>query len=804
MSNTTNALEAGIESLGLEQPKDSEPYSLKKDLDQPTTEEEASESESDSEDGYYKPSITKEDKNSNVVYSVEYLDKGGTIITRQPWKGPFDLAEARKGVKQKQIPVFEIVAVLETSLRPERYYSEWEVRNILKQGILENPDIKVLQNRTKLIINSVELMTVMRRIVKYYSIDFEAPIVEIMEPYMFIGHYLEDFRRYLKLNQKDSQTIGIQHLRLLLDIYYHSGHQKKVEEEQIRHSQLTCTCETLWLLYKPGTTVYCETNGKIQAYVIRSVRARVNRNPLNNELKSSYEVKLWNLQFDGRFVGRCSKTIEIANFEGERKISSLKIIPCDFIDRQDDGITRKTLEDEGEKWFKLLHGRQMDYAGELLDAGGKEFHGRVYVDSTSYYDLHKKDKPDIYNADGTDVSDDSSSDYNDDISSDYDDDVSSDYDDDVSSDYDDDVSSDYDDEYMPDIYDTNDFLWACYDIIDPVKESSLELQGSDKMSRHRYLLCDRRLFGFDLKSRNWMNLDVAHCKLPNINEKAIDTLVMPLERKNMIKALIQRFTNETPEKGRWAADFIENKGEGQIFLLHGSPGVGKTFTAECIAEHTRRPLMSLACGDIGIDENKMETQLMKWFKLAEKWSAVLLIDEADVFLEQRHVADIKRNSLVSVFLRVIEYYRGIMFLTTNRVSQFDDAFISRIHVIIYYDKLSSDYQKKIWKQFFDKLTNDRPDFLISEEAKNFILHDTRITNIGWNGREIRNAFQTAVALAHYRFLQKPDKTEEDGPTLEQRDIEQVSHMIHEFKSYLTNVRGIDEDRGAFTQDYGTD
>lgn len=57
--------------------------------------------------------------------------------------------------------------------------------------------------------------------------------------------------------------------------------------------------------------------------------------------------------------------------------------------------------------------------------------------------------------------------------------------------------------------------------------------------------------------------------------------------------------------------------------------------------------MSLTCGDIGTDEVRMETNLMKWFNLAENWGAVMLIDEADVFLEKRHVADFKRNSLVS-------------------------------------------------------------------------------------------------------------------------------------------------------------
>lgn len=43
----------------------------------------------------------------------------------------------------------------------------------------------------------------------------------------------------------------------------------------------------------------------------------------------------------------------------------------------------------------------------------------------------------------------------------------------------------------------------------------------------------------------------------------------------------------------------------------------------------------------------MESQLSNWFRLAEKWGAVMLIDEADVYLEQRSKTDLHRNSLVS-------------------------------------------------------------------------------------------------------------------------------------------------------------
>ena len=68
---------------------------------------------------------------------------------------------------------------------------------------------------------------------------------------------------------------------------------------------------------------------------------------------------------------------------------------------------------------------------------------------------------------------------------------------------------------------------------------------------------------------------------------------------------------------------------------------------------------------------------MYWFGLAEQWKAILLLDEADIFLERRATRDIQRNGIVSIFLRRMEYFRGLVFLTTNRVGHIDDAFISR-------------------------------------------------------------------------------------------------------------------------------
>ena len=115
----------------------------------------------------------------------------------------------------------------------------------------------------------------------------------------------------------------------------------------------------------------------------------------------------------------------------------------------------------------------------------------------------------------------------------------------------------------------------------------------------------------------------------------------------------------------------------------GAPGVGKTCTAETVADLVRKPLYSITCGDLGSTAKEIEENLKEHFTLASRWDCVMLLDEADVFLAKRKTEDLHRNSIVSVFLRIMEYYKGLLFLTTNRVGTFDEAFKSRVHISLF-------------------------------------------------------------------------------------------------------------------------
>ena len=227
------------------------------------------------------------------------------------------------------------------------------------------------------------------------------------------------------------------------------------------------------------------------------------------------------------------------------------------------------------------------------------------------------------------------------------------------------------------------------------------------------------------------------------NDQAFSSLVADEDMKELIRALVT--SQLAAEKG---TDLIDNKGNGLIMLLHGSPGTGKTFTAESVAEIAKKPLYPVTCGDIGTKPEVVEKYLESVFHLGIIWDCVVLLDEAEVFLEQRTLNDLKRNALVSVFLRALEYYEGILILTTNRVGTFDEAFKSRIQLALQYDPLEEHQRKQIWRNFIERLRN-----LGEEESIDFddiVLHMGDLAKYPMNGRQIRNSITTARQLAKFK------------------------------------------------------
>lgn len=89
--------------------------------------------------------------------------------------------------------------------------------------------------------------------------------------------------------------------------------------------------------------------------------------------------------------------------------------------------------------------------------------------------------------------------------------------------------------------------------------------------------------------------------------------------------------------------------------------------------------------------------------MATEWDAVILLDEADVFMAERHPQDIARNELVSIFLRELEYFRGIIFLTTNLYDTIDSAFRSRVSLHLLFRPLTAEARLSVWRKFLARV-----------------------------------------------------------------------------------------------------
>ncbi len=195
------------------------------------------------------------------------------------------------------------------------------------------------------------------------------------------------------------------------------------------------------------------------------------------------------------------------------------------------------------------------------------------------------------------------------------------------------------------------------------------------------------MFHLDLHHYVWVHVDdiAPYAYQPELKDK----LVLPPEQTDLIDIL-------TAEMDVLMDDIVAGKSGGTTVLCAGPPGVGKTLTAEVYSEIIRRPLYRVHSGQLGLNVAAMETALKEVLTRAQRWGAVMLIDEADVYIKKRD-DNITMNAVVGVFLRVLEYFNGLLFLTTNRVDDIDEAIVSRCIALIRFYPPDRVDRRKIWQ-----------------------------------------------------------------------------------------------------------
>ncbi|KAI2768374.1 hypothetical protein F4815DRAFT_58946 [Daldinia loculata] len=343
---------------------------------------------------------------------------------------------------------------------------------------------------------------------------------------------------------------------------------------------------------------------------------------------------------------------------------------------------------------------------------------------------------------------------------------------------------------------------------------ALELREED------LVLLPKRMFAYALRERRFVPVNIQFLKPIRREQGVFENLKILKDYKDIVRGLVASHFQKKSLERRYVdmstegpgQDLIQNKGRGLVVLLHGVPGVGKTATAEAVAMEYRKPLFVITCGDLGLTPSEVEYSLNNVFRLANLWDCVLLLDEADVFLSQRSKVDMKRNALVSVFLRVLEYYNGLLFLTTNRVNTIDEAFKSRIHMSLYYPPLDKTQTQDIFRLNLAKLREIEAQRHAMTGEPALVIKDREIIDFAgkhyednarstgcWNGRQIRNAFQIASSLAHHNYTIATEAARANGqqppmaPMLDRSLFDKVQMSTLSFDHHMKESKGFDSE-----------
>lgn len=173
-----------------------------------------------------------------------------------------------------------------------------------------------------------------------------------------------------------------------------------------------------------------------------------------------------------------------------------------------------------------------------------------------------------------------------------------------------------------------------------------------RIEEEDFIFLPRHLVAYILRGRKFVMVDIFSLRDVVTQSGIFDDLKINHKHKRMVKSLVQSHFRKRELQKESASvslgqDLIRGKGSGLFILLHGVPGVGKTATAEAVAQDNKKPLFNITCGDLGFTPSEVEKSLNDIFRLAHLWDCVLLLDEADIFLSKREVSDLKRNALVS-------------------------------------------------------------------------------------------------------------------------------------------------------------
>ncbi|KAI1096478.1 P-loop containing nucleoside triphosphate hydrolase protein [Rostrohypoxylon terebratum] len=572
---------------------------------------------------------------------------------------------------------------------------------------------------TRLYVNSEPLRHLLKDVIGDYPDDpINVDDVQIESPFYSLFYYRKKLEKEGRVRFKEDEESATQ-LKLLINWINAHFEAEIAAYDKCVGELRAISYEYLWTLFPPGAIIHAKVLNQHRAFRVHSCWYEAGETPILN---------IWAdfVDFDGDKLGTRKAELFATKYAGTRQLRELATVPLDLVEGKDE--IRERLIERGRKFESLVGQHFKQYDGIALrktDQGYAKINvkGRVMIDCETYHRIESNDTFDV---------------------------------------------ADFGEKGKHSGANTTIHSNGTRQARGRRKPANAvefvaEKHTLEKLSEEDALIANATVRGYAFAVKQFLDFFVDKVTPIEWNEKCFDDLVLDQDTKKTVQAVVA--THSSNREG--FDDIVKGKGQGLVCVLHGPPGVGKTLTAECVAEYVKRPLYMVSSGDLGVSSGHLDLNLSRIMDLASTWKAVLLIDEADVFLERRSLHDVHRNAMVSVFLRALEYYSGILFLTTNRVSIFDEACKSRIDVPIRYTDLSFASRLQIWRTLCGRVPGGVD---VDEKGlESLAVHDM-------NGRQIKNIIKAAESLATF-----------DGKKVDLEQIEQVVRIQNTFKKDLASA-----------------
>ncbi|KAI0445314.1 hypothetical protein F4803DRAFT_166543 [Xylaria telfairii] len=540
-----------------------------------------------------------------------------------------------------------------------------------------------------------------------------SPVSNITEPYELLFH---NRKRISQTAKEDAGEHTVLHVEQLLEFVKKERPStwEKLEELEAGICR-KIAFEDIWLIYPSGATVFAKDQGGWRAYKVERIESGSSWRP--------EEVQIHCLYLDLDMTGKCltpkREVLTVRGYSSELPIGDLEVVPDWHFKNQED-----FQEDLLEEFLKNLMERGKKFWEYTRNVNHKEYHGQAWPRSSrqgpikividyvtsSKHENFVQNMPGRIGGSATCLA------------------------------------------CLGEALGLSSYLTKAPHDSDVCRAPrNIVNKGSEDPSESVYnsfLFCPSRMWAFSLKHKSWELILPDDIGEVQRQDNALDQLVMKADDKKYVESALHAYQKD--EWGKIGDGMVRGNRGGLTILLHGNPGTGKTFTAECLAAKYGIPLYKIICADLGTDLEVLEKRLQEICLRAANWKALLLLDEAEMFIQARHTQDLRQYAVVSTFLNHLDSSEALLFITSTRVDRLDQALESRVTLPIQLPDLSFEAQQRIWMSLIRRLENPSED---QERIwEQFIELDLSAAEDGayitMNGRQIKTCITAALTVAH--------------------------------------------------------